>query len=66
MPATSNATILARQSFRVRELARLHNLAPSTIYSWISAGLLFATKVGGVVLVPVDAWNALMAKNRAN
>jgi len=65
MPQTSNAVQITRQSFRVRELAKLHNIAPTTIYGWIAAGMLPASKVGGVVLVSVEAWDGFLAKSRA-
>jgi len=64
MPKSSRAVHGGRQSLRVREIARANDLAPTTIYNWVTSGLLPASKVGGVVLVAVKDWETFLAKNR--
>jgi hypothetical protein len=65
MPKKTTATETAPRTMRrVRELAEDSGLAPTTVYGWISAGVLAASKIGGVVLVRVADWEACIAKHR--
>jgi excisionase family DNA binding protein len=57
--ANSNSGI--RRAYQVDEAATAYRLSRSTLYKLMSAGTLRSVKVGGRRLIPVEAFEALIA-----
>lgn len=57
----STVTYPPKIGFSIREACQASSLGRSTLYRHIAEGRLRVTRVGGRVIVPVEALNALIA-----
>ena len=57
---------VCRPFFRVGEIAKLLNVTEGRVYQLIRRGQLPATRVGGRVLVPRDAWLTWLERKKSD
>ena len=54
----------AQKTLRVATVSSILDVPKATVYRWIQSGLLAASRVGKVVMIPVDEVERLLRENR--